>query len=518
MGKQPKVSFLMNSYNAEQYISETIQSVQAQTDPFWELFIRNNGSTDRTGEICEQFAAEDKRIHVIHNKVNMLSDDGFHRCERGFWPAPSGEYIAHLDSDDILHPDFVCHLYQKAEETGADIAVGGCVHFLDGKDPFCSEHYREDILPEMHLNTRQEIFHALDTIIFSLVKVMWGKVIRTDFWEKLYSSYQLTSDHFKCVHHEDIFWGFHLLTQVNSVSCVGESLYYYRRRMDSMYHTVNCEDVLQNRLPVSLYLYQYCVECMEKDGFLTPKNAVCVYDVIAGQMLNLMRGATHSDMDLAERRKYLKGITTESGYAEPYFFELSWKKFRPAFLDTLRPYEQTLNTLDSWHDWMLRLYFAASGTEIPAYLEMLALYSAIYDSENINGFGIGELQHHKGKIRACDQLLEWAENTQSPSALLRRKPFCLKILSGGFSIDMEEERKKAAELALEYHVAASALKEMEEHMPFDPSVIYLHVRFYQQSGQADTAYQTAACGCALYPEDEALNHWLSKAKEQRGQT
>ena len=116
---QPLVSIGTRAYNAEKTIVQTIESVLSQSMSDFEYWIINNGSTDRTGEILDQYAAKDKRIHVIHSEVNhpFVYLLGI-LVERG-----QGQYFMLLDSDDWLEQDFIRELYNHAILYKLDIAV-----------------------------------------------------------------------------------------------------------------------------------------------------------------------------------------------------------------------------------------------------------------------------------------------------------------------------------------------------------------------------------------------------------
>lgn len=93
------VSVITPVYNAEQYIEKCIQSILDQTYPHWELILVDDGSTDQSGTICDRFAREDSRIHVIHKPnggVSSARNTGLDNAR--------GDYITWLDSDDYLEP------------------------------------------------------------------------------------------------------------------------------------------------------------------------------------------------------------------------------------------------------------------------------------------------------------------------------------------------------------------------------------------------------------------------------
>lgn len=95
-----KVSVITPAYNTAQYLSETIQSVQAQLYTDWEMIIVDDCSTDNTYEIANEAANKDKRIRVLRNEINLHVAATRNRA----LDVANGEYIAFLDSDDLWLP------------------------------------------------------------------------------------------------------------------------------------------------------------------------------------------------------------------------------------------------------------------------------------------------------------------------------------------------------------------------------------------------------------------------------
>src|SRR5690606_10832622 len=89
------VSIVMPCYNAEKYITETVNSVINQTYKNWELIIVNDGSTDNSLNMIKEFAANDNRISFIDKSNSGVSDSRNKGLEKA-----KGEYIAFLDADD----------------------------------------------------------------------------------------------------------------------------------------------------------------------------------------------------------------------------------------------------------------------------------------------------------------------------------------------------------------------------------------------------------------------------------
>ena len=125
---QPLVSVVIPVYNAEKTLSSCLESVMNQTYANLEIIVVNDGSTDNSRTIIEDYAIEDSRI-VVFEKENA----GLVQARKSGIDIASGKYIQYLDSDDTLHEDAVSLLVDKAEKTQADIVVAPFVFCNDGK-------------------------------------------------------------------------------------------------------------------------------------------------------------------------------------------------------------------------------------------------------------------------------------------------------------------------------------------------------------------------------------------------
>ena len=106
MENQPLVSVIMPCYNMASYISDSIQSVQRQTYPYWELLIVDDASTDETVNIITSYAQSDTRIRFAIKKHSGIADTR-NQCIQ----MAQGQFLAFLDADDIWHPEKIdCQL------------------------------------------------------------------------------------------------------------------------------------------------------------------------------------------------------------------------------------------------------------------------------------------------------------------------------------------------------------------------------------------------------------------------
>lgn len=120
-----KISVIIPVYNAEKYLENALLSVINQTLTDIEIILVNDGSTDGSLRIIEQYAAKDHRIVVI-NKQNQ----GVAKARADGVAISKGAYIQTMDNDDYMYPDALEKLYNKAVESGADMVVGRSLFYI----------------------------------------------------------------------------------------------------------------------------------------------------------------------------------------------------------------------------------------------------------------------------------------------------------------------------------------------------------------------------------------------------
>ena len=94
-----KISIIIPVYKVEKYVERCIKCIQDQTYTNWEAIFVEDGSPDRSGEICDRYAAKDERIKVVHKE-----NEGVAAARNTGLANVTGEYIAFIDSDDYAHP------------------------------------------------------------------------------------------------------------------------------------------------------------------------------------------------------------------------------------------------------------------------------------------------------------------------------------------------------------------------------------------------------------------------------
>ena len=115
---KPLVSIIVPVYQVKNYVGECVESLLRQTYTNLEILLVDDGSTDGSGAICDEYARGDNRIRVIHQENQGLSSARNTGLDQA-----KGEYVAFVDSDDAVRLDYIETLYDLADRYQADIAV-----------------------------------------------------------------------------------------------------------------------------------------------------------------------------------------------------------------------------------------------------------------------------------------------------------------------------------------------------------------------------------------------------------
>lgn len=136
---QPKVSVIVPVYNVEKYLERCLNSLKGQTLEDIEIILVDDGSPDRSPEICDFAALNDERIKVIHQ-----NNEGLGMARNSGIKAACGKYIAFIDSDDYVKKDMFETLFAAAEKYGAQLVMSG-VSFIGGNMFGDDDEYEETV-------------------------------------------------------------------------------------------------------------------------------------------------------------------------------------------------------------------------------------------------------------------------------------------------------------------------------------------------------------------------------------
>lgn len=213
-----KISIIVPVYNVEKYIDRCIQSILAQTYTNFELILVDDGSPDKCGKICDEYAKKDMRIKVIHKKNGGLGDA--RNCGLSI---ATGEYIGFIDSDDYIESDMYEKLINACIEKKSDIAVCGRYDVVDGKLKKRFSFEGTKVL------SNSEAIKAILTTN-NIDSSACDKLFR----KKLFENIRFPKGKLN----EDIYVMTKIISNSNRVVHIGESKYYYDHRPNSI--TTKC--------------------------------------------------------------------------------------------------------------------------------------------------------------------------------------------------------------------------------------------------------------------------------------
>ena len=117
----PEISVIIPVYNTGVYLKKCVESILDQTFPDFELFLVDDGSSDESPQICDEYAAKDTRVRVIHQK-----NQGQSVARNNAIAQMQGQWVMFCDSDDWIHPQYFEILLSCMEKKKADIAICDC--------------------------------------------------------------------------------------------------------------------------------------------------------------------------------------------------------------------------------------------------------------------------------------------------------------------------------------------------------------------------------------------------------
>lgn len=137
----PLISVIVPCYNVEKYLPKCVESILSQTYKNLEIILVDDGSPDNCGKICDDYAARDSRIKVIHKENGGLSD-----ARNVALDIMKGEYVTFIDSDDYVANDYVEFLYKLIAKNDVRMSVTCHQTFEEGTEPeVCNGSVVEDV-------------------------------------------------------------------------------------------------------------------------------------------------------------------------------------------------------------------------------------------------------------------------------------------------------------------------------------------------------------------------------------
>lgn len=320
------VSIIVPVYNKERYICSTLHTIANQSFRDFECLLIDDGSTDGSGKICDEFAESDRRFRVLH-----IQNGGVSRARNVGLDQATGTYITFIDGDDEIHINYLSNLVNCAKMSGADMVISGLTKRWENSEK------TEQIIP-MHLGTM-----TLDAIMSDFARVQRYTGIYGYVCSKLIKSEIIKDIRFneKIKLAEDLDFFLSLYDHVNLIHFDSSAYYYYTQAAQN-------SSMLDSGWGIDYYtqlqIQKRIADLIDSRGFMNEENAIItnqrLYDYVFFCMFysplpNLMSTCKAiRGLKLPSKQKYIEGPVIKAFLL--FCFEQKWDILSLALLSIYR--------------------------------------------------------------------------------------------------------------------------------------------------------------------------------------
>lgn len=246
-----KVSCIVPLFNCQDFAIECIESIICQSYTDLEIILVDDGSTDRTSSICDDFSSKDRRVVVIH-KIN----GGLSSARNAGVSAATGDYLCFVDGDDSVHPDYVSVLVKEVMENNAGVVSCGFHHVFNGQNLV----YRKEWEVPSKVVYQATVY--LQKMLMSDIScVVWNKIYKAEICKLInFKEGRLNEDYLY-----NYYYGKLLIDKGLLAVCVPNKLYYYRKNGNGITHArlqalledqvININEIVTDAISVSEGIY-----------------------------------------------------------------------------------------------------------------------------------------------------------------------------------------------------------------------------------------------------------------------
>lgn len=276
-------SILVPAYNVEKYLRNCLESIRRQTFEDYEVLLVDDGSTDASPEICDEYARMDQRFHVIHKENGGVVSARKAGAERA-----CGEYLVTVDGDDEIEEDLLYEMHRLILEKQPDLITIG-FKVVDENGNFSFErlsdikagYYAGETLPRF----RSKLLYDKDRAGFNCGCVTfstWSKVIKTSIYKE-----SIANVNERVEKGDDLVAFLYMMRQVQSVAASDYSGYHYRLQPSSLMHTCRVEDLYRQAI-----LRDEIYRAVGDDPAMVSRASVCFFSLTYERLLELVEPDT----------------------------------------------------------------------------------------------------------------------------------------------------------------------------------------------------------------------------------
>lgn len=315
----PKISIIIPIYNSQNYLHQCLDSILNQTLKDIEIILVDDGSIDKSCNICLFYEQKDNRIKFIKQK-----HCGAATCRNIGFKNSTGKYVLFFDSDDIMELDTLEKLYNRALLTDADITMCHSKDFIQGHSNF------------------KKLSYALDTSILNEKKIFCPKEIKNKLfqfcngwaWDKLYKSEFIKTEHLSFQnlrHSNDLSFVFSSIACAKKITYIDDICVYHRRHQNSL-------ETTRDQAPECFY---YALLNLKK--ILEEKSLYETYEKsFVNFCLKFSMWHLSTLQNKKEARKLLKKLLKELNFSK---FKISDMHNYSYYLDAMNLYHPIIMTL-----------------------------------------------------------------------------------------------------------------------------------------------------------------------------
>ena len=267
------ISIIIPAYNVEDYLPRCLDSILLQSYSDFEILIIDDGSTDKTPKICDEYARQDGRIRVIHKE-----NAGVASARNAGLEMFAGDYVMFVDADDWIYRDALQILHDRIVADHSDLAIGRHVEVIS--DGVISNNPGKWMQNAVVTSMR---FFEMMGENKRCPSALWGKLYKREIIQNIRVPDLLCG--------EDTWVYPHIIANSQRISIVNNLVYFYFIRENSITHTVNqavWEDMVSSHLYVTSFLLQSGYTLSAKKQFdIALSNALKLQNKRSGRVLFL---------------------------------------------------------------------------------------------------------------------------------------------------------------------------------------------------------------------------------------
>ena len=320
-----KFSIIVPVYNTEKFVGDCIDSVLNQTYDDFELVLVDDGSTDKSGDVCKKYAAEDERVLFFCKENSGQLETRCYGISRSH-----GDYIIFLDSDDILERSALDTIAKKITDYNCDMVIYAYECFFD-KPKNCEMGEPEDVII---LSKKELLVKIFSDEHYNSLCI---KTVKREFLH--FDGYSAMKE---VRYGEDLLQTIDIIRQNPKTVVIGNVLYHYRQNANSITHALNLERYVSDIIFVRGIAY----ECLKNEGDLTD-DEMCRFRGISIKLLcEGVSNIAQSDCGFSEKLKLTKSLKNNTYYKDFILGgkydgrclgnkRITWFLFKNGFLMTL---------------------------------------------------------------------------------------------------------------------------------------------------------------------------------------